>query len=261
MDGLSAVVQQRLQSQARALNAAIGALREVSSCSQAGDNVGPAGSTGEDALQDAAQTQIAALQESATQQEAPSAVVQQRLQSQAQALNAAIDALRGVSSRLHSVDHVGPAGSTGEEIAVEPFAAVHTPAAPAVVEAPAAAPLAEETATWAEAREPSEPAQTAPPDAGQRTQPGHGAVVRRSFFQCELWGRACPEHTYVGVVHAACSVHTGARAFLLTSRRERARARVCTDGLVCVSVRVRVRVYTYICVHVYMHTFLYMYVR
>ena len=59
-----------------------------------------------------------------------SAVVQQRLQSQAQALNAAIGALRDVSSRLHSVDHVGPAGSTGEEIAVEPFAAVHTPAAP-----------------------------------------------------------------------------------------------------------------------------------
>ena len=112
--------------------------------------------------------------------------------------------------------------------------------------------------TSAEAREPSEPAQTAPPDA-QRTQPGH--VVRRSLFQCVLWGRACPEHTSVGVVHAACSVRTGARAFLLTSRRERARARVCTDGLVCVSVRVRVRVYTYICVHVYMHTFLYMYVR
>ena len=112
--------------------------------------------------------------------------------------------------------------------------------------------------TSAEAREPSEPAQTAPPDA-QRTQPGHGAVVRRSFFQCVLWGRACPEHTSVGIVHAACSVRTGARAFLLTSRQERARARVCTDGLVCVCVRVRVRMYTYICVHVYMHTFLYMY--
>jgi hypothetical protein len=189
-----------------------------------------------------------------------SAVVQQRLQSQAQALNAAIGALRDVSSRLHSVDHVGPAGSTGEEIAVEPFAAVHTPAAPAVVEAPAAAPLAEETATWAEAREPSEPAQTAPPDAAQRTQPGHGAVVRRSFFQCVVvgscmpgtylcWGRACG----LFCAHGCSSISVDLEA------RESKSARVHGRACVCVSVRVRVRVYTYICVHVYMHTFLYMY--